>query len=230
MDWSDATIEIATDASIKDKAENIVADPVEPSLTATAEVDTDGPTVKTVAVAAMDGDTNGTLNEKDGQYYYGAGDKIRITVTMSEKNNIVVENATLALGIGSASRLAKYTDGRNRPTSDDAATLAFEYRVASVDEDVNGISIAKGALRGTIKDSAGNAANLDLGTQAKSDLGDHPVFGSLNAFVPLDKTTTDPTAPAPAPISSISVAKLPSGYRWLLGSGGVRDVHRNLQG
>ena len=210
---SGADIVLATGASVKDKASKVWEDADPPSGGGTAEVDTTGPAVSDangVQITAM-ADPNRTLNEADGKYYYGAGDKIQVTVTMTEKNNLVVEGATLSVGIGSANRLAKYTGTKTLTSSEDSpATLRFEYRVASADEDVDGISIAKSALRGTIKDDAGNPANLDLGSNAITNDGNHPVLGSLGAFVPLDKGATDPTGtPAPAPISSITQSSSP---------------------
>ena len=195
-------IEGATSASIKDKASPSNAlDFDSANVTSwsgtTVEVDTTGPKVSLVTVTSNTDSPNGELNEADGKRYYGAGSQITVTVTMAEPNNVIVESATLALGIGSTSRLAAYVGNKTEVSASGAVALRFRYRVASADEDIDGISIAKSALRGTMKDAAGNSADLDLGAQAKTNLGAHPVLGSLGAFVPVDQGTTDPTTTPP---------------------------------
>ena len=161
----------------------------------------------------------GKQNDRDSHWYYGAGDVITVEVEMSEA--VKVEGKpTLALQIGSKSRLAQFRElkdsdaSANPPAVDDV--LVFKYRVASEDSDPDGISILANALVGTVKDKAGNAADRSLSKVVKINDGARPVDGSLGSFVPVDKGSTDPTGtPAPAPISSITQSSSPGSDGYL---------------
>ena len=110
---------------------------------------------------------------------YKAGEKIQATVTFSE-NVKVTGTPTLTLSIGLPnipllpnSRTADYKSGSG------TTALVFEYTVVNSDLDMDGISIATNKLsrnNGTIKDAAGNAANLDH--TALTDQDSHKVRGN----------------------------------------------------
>ena len=87
---------------------------------------------------------------------YTIGEKVQATVTFSE-NVIVTGTPQLTLTIGELARQANWKSGTG------TGTLVFEYTVARGDNDTDGVSIAANQLSlngGTVKDLAGNAANL----------------------------------------------------------------------
>jgi DNA/RNA endonuclease G (NUC1)/fibronectin type 3 domain-containing protein len=108
-------------------------------------IDVTAPTVTTVAVPA--GDT------------YGLGKTLAFVVSFSEA--VVVDTSgvpQLSIGIGSGSVPASYVSGSG--TTD----LTFSYTIPSGASDSDGITVGGtiAANGGTIKDLAGNSANLNL--------------------------------------------------------------------
>ena len=92
--------------------------------------------------------------------YYQEGHTIQVTVTFSE--NVYVTNTPfLQLKVGSdTNTIATYKSGDGTTNGSGTKKLVFEYTVAAGDMDPNGISIGQDALSGTIKDHAGNDADL----------------------------------------------------------------------
>ena len=87
-------------------------------------------------------------------FYYKEGNTIAATVTFSE-NVYVTGSPLLQLTVGSdTNTTAAYERGTG------SKALIFEYTVAAGDVDTDGISIGQDALSGTIKDHAGNIADL----------------------------------------------------------------------
>ncbi len=108
--------------------------------------DTTAPTVASLSITSRTG--------TDG--YYGAGDKIEITVTFSE-TVLVTGNPTIEIEVGDNEREADYD-------STDEARVKFAYVVQDDELDTDGITVAANAISlsgGTIKDPAQNAATLD---------------------------------------------------------------------
>ena len=106
---------------------------------------------------------------------YAVGEVIRIRIRFNEMIS-VTGMPQLTLTIGSTSRTAQFTD-------EGLGWVAFEYEVQAEDLDRDGISIAADALSlngGTIRDSGGNDADLDLGLHAISNAADHQVDGSID--------------------------------------------------
>ena len=106
---------------------------------------------------------------------FGAGDTITVRLAMSE--GLTVTGAPrFALRIGAQTRFATFQESLG------TSTMLFDYVVDESDRDDNGFSIAADAvdLNGaTIRDNAGNDANLDLGYFAFSDDPDYKVDGRL---------------------------------------------------
>lgn len=105
---------------------------------------------------------------------YGRGERIRIGVWFSE-TVVVSGEPQLALTVGSETRHASHAPGGGG-----APWLWFDYDVQAADRDVDGIGIARGALRlngGGIRDAAGAGAVLDLGRHAFTDHAGHRVDG-----------------------------------------------------
>ena len=106
---------------------------------------------------------------------FGAGDTITVKLAMSE--GLTVTGAPrFALRIGAQTRFATFQESLG------TSTMLFDYVVDESDRDDNGFSIAADAvdLNGaTIRDNAGNDANLDLGYFAFSDDPDYKVDGRL---------------------------------------------------
>ena len=93
---------------------------------------------------------------------YKLSEKIQATVTFTE-NVKVTGTPQLTLTIGYTNKTATYNSGH------DTKELVFEYTVQSNDVDLDGISIYGNKLSGTLKDKAGNVADLThaaLTTQA----------------------------------------------------------------
>ncbi|MDP1612088.1 MAG: DUF4347 domain-containing protein, partial [Sulfuritalea sp.] len=115
-------------------------------------VDTTAPTVSLVSAANIDGT-------------WTAGDTIYVRVLFSEPVN-VVGSPTLQLETGATDRIATYASGSG------SNTLIFAYTVQANDTspDLNYLATNSLALNsGTIKDAAGNAANLTLPALAASE-------------------------------------------------------------
>ena len=141
--------------------------------TANVLVDSAAPAVTSVGVPA-------------GRYH--VGDQIHLFVHFNE--NVVVNTSggrpALGLTVGTHARSAGYLAGSG------GSTLLFSYTVQAGDKDANGIRFGALTLNGgTIKDTVGHAANLDLASLVHSPVG---------VFVGKPTTTAPPAAtPTPAP-------------------------------
>ena len=153
-----------------------------------AQADTTPPTILSTAVTSV-ADHNG-----DGPYWrgtsasnvrpsgtYGIGDSIKVTVTFSE-NVFVVGAPQLMLDIGGSARTGGYE-------STAAAEVVFSYTVAEGDSDSDGIAVASNKLSlngGSIKDAAGNDANLSHNALAAQDGhmvdGIRPTVSAISIF------------------------------------------------
>ena len=117
-----------------------------------AQTDTTAPTVSSVDITSDTGDDEVYLDD-DG--VYGIGDKIEVTVTLSE-NVTVTGSPQLELNVGGSAKTASYD-------STDGSKVVFGYTVAVGDSDTDGISIEADKLSlngGAVKDAADNSANL----------------------------------------------------------------------
>ena len=106
---------------------------------------------------------------------FGAGDTITVRLTMSQ-GMTVTGAPRFALRIGAQTRFATFREMWG------TASMFFDYVVDASDRDDNGLSIAADAIDlngGTIRDNAGNDANLDLGYWAFNDDPDYKVDGRL---------------------------------------------------
>ena len=96
---------------------------------------------------------------------YAVGELVQVEIEFSE--TITVTGAPeLTLDIGSATRAAQFASAWRQ-------SARFRYEVQAEDLDTDGISIAADALRlngGTIRDSGGNDAELNLGEHARVNL------------------------------------------------------------
>nr|MBI1229543.1 T9SS type B sorting domain-containing protein [Cytophagales bacterium] len=87
---------------------------------------------------------------------YVAGETLDFTVNFSEAV-VVNGNPEISLTLGSTTRVAGYGSGSG------TSSLVFSYTIQSGDLDDNGIAVASLSLNGgTIRDAAGNAANLSM--------------------------------------------------------------------
>lgn len=127
-------------ATIKDIAGNDAVLTFTPGSTAGILVDAVTPVVTNVAVTAG---------------YYNAGKNIDLTVTWPE-NVVVTGTPQISLLIGSTIQPAKYISGSG------SNTLVFRYTVQAGENDANGINIGSTIQSGTIKDLAGNTADLTI--------------------------------------------------------------------
>ena len=126
---------------------------------------------------------------------YDVGERIEVEVAWP-RTVVVTGTPQLALGIGANTRQAAYE--RGSVTGDG---LLFAYTVAADDGDADGISIAAAALAlnsGTIRDGAGTAATLALGSHAIDNASAHKVFTppTVTGFA---VTSSPPHAAEPAP-------------------------------
>lgn len=115
--------------------------------------------------------------ERPRRGVFGAGDKITVQLALSEGRTVTGE-PRFALRIGAQTRFATFREEWG------TTTLLFDYVVDESDRDDNGLSIAADAvdLNGaTIRDNAGNDANLDLGYFAFDDNPDYKVDGRMTA-------------------------------------------------
>jgi len=87
--------------------------------------------------------------------YYKEGTNIDLTVTWQE-SVLVTGTPRISLLIGSTSGYATYISGSG------TNTLTFRYTVQAGDNDTDGIGIGTVIAMGTIKDAAGNAADLTI--------------------------------------------------------------------
>ena len=113
------------------------------------KVDTNSPDINSAVISGATGIQNNTLN---------LGDVVFVTVTMNEV--VTVTGAPqLRLNIGGTQVQANFVSGSG------SNQLVFSYAIQSGQTDTNGIRIPQDALTlngGTIKDAAGNNADLDL--------------------------------------------------------------------
>ena len=189
------------------------------SLTGSARVDTREPKVKLVTLLTNPGP--GAVGN-DRQRYYGAGETIRVQVTMDEDVVIDGDDPTLRVQIsGSVSDAAKL--GQLRGKRD----LIFEYKVAgagctqSITEASDTCHVALNGIRVTgfatnhasIKDAGGNACEgaddaVTCGyTWPSSPSGNHGVDARLSGdqkLTPLEETTT-PGVQTVSPVGSAVV-------------------------
>ena len=121
---------------------------------------------------------------------YGAGERITIAVTFDEPVWIR-GTPRLALTIGTRTRPAAYVDWWCDSDDDDLAgmcrTLYFNYVVTASDRDTDGIGVAANALTlngGTIRNSDGANASLNLGDRSIAADPDHKVNGGVNHHRP----------------------------------------------
>ncbi len=129
--------------------------------------DAAGPVVTGVAVS---GDRQAVSS---GVPVFTAGDRIVVTIAFNEAVT-VTGTPQAALTVGASTRQAAYVSGSG------TSSLEFRYTVAASDSDGNGVGVGASALSlngGTLADAAGNAANLDLGAHAVSDLRGTVVLG-----------------------------------------------------
>ena len=116
---------------------------------------------------------------------YAAGETITVRVSFDEPV-VATGSPQLTLAIGSNSRTA-VRSGCHKQSADPSGScrrLAFSYVVQATDEDDDGIGVAADALSangGTIRDSGGNDADLDLGSHAISNASGHKVRGTVDA-------------------------------------------------
>ena len=145
-----------------------------------AQADTTAPTISSIAITSDTGDDN-SYRRRDALGVYSIGDSIQITVTFNE--DVSVTGAPqLELAIGSSNRTAEYE-------STDGSAAVFSYTVAEDDSDSDGISVAANKLSlngGSIKDAAGNDANLSHNALAAQDGhmvdGIRPTVSAISIF------------------------------------------------
>ena len=145
-----------------------------------AQADTTAPTISSIAITSDTGDDN-SYRRRDALGVYSIGDSIQITVTFNE--DVSVTGAPqLELAIGSSNRTAEYE-------STDGSAAVFSYTVAEGDSDSDGIAVAANKLSlngGSIKDAAGNDANLSHNALAAQDGhmvdGIRPTVSAISIF------------------------------------------------
>ncbi|WP_422101807.1 beta strand repeat-containing protein [Vreelandella sp.] len=118
--------------------------------------DETAPTVSDIAISSATGVQNNTLNE---------GDVVSVTVNMDEATLVDTTSGIprVALNIGGSTVYAQYVSGSG------SSALVFQYTILAGQNDANGISLDANALQangGTLRDAAGNAANLAYGAVA----------------------------------------------------------------
>ena len=109
---------------------------------------------------------------------YGAGETIGVDVAF-DQSVTVSGSPTLGLTLGQVVRRAAF-----EPALSADRRLRFQYAVASTDRDPDGVSIGSGALAaagGSIRDSSGADADLDLTDHTVPDDPAHRVDGSLRS-------------------------------------------------
>ena len=152
------TVNVAADAATNTSGIGIAA-----ASEFTQAYDTAAPTVSSVDISGAESD--GTTANTDALV---AGDKILVTVTMSE-NTIVTGTPTYTVDVGGASKAASYVSGSG------GDTLVFSYTVTSGDADAGGgVTAAADALAlsgGILIDAAGNAADVSVSAVAASSNG-----------------------------------------------------------
>ena len=87
---------------------------------------------------------------------YGAGQKLSFTVSFDENITVTGTDSSLSLDVGGNARSATYE-------SKSANAITYSYTVQAGELDTNGITVGTLSLNGgSIKDTAGNSANLAL--------------------------------------------------------------------
>ena len=131
---------------------------------------------------------------------YAAGETIVVRVSFDEAV-LVTGSPLLTLDVGANERTAARS-GCHRQNADPLGScrrLAFSYVVQATDEDEDGIGVAADALDAngaTIRDSAGNDANLGLGVHAISNASAHKV--------------RQPAVDAAPAVSGVAIASTPA--------------------
>ena len=141
---ADITVSVAAGGAVTDLAGNALAQEV----VATQAVNTVVPVIVAVQISGATGALNNTLNE---------GDTLTATVKFDKAMVLEGSRPQLALMVGDTEVLANYVSGAG------SDTLSFSYTIPKGQNDSNGIAVPANALRlngGTIRDTAGNAANL----------------------------------------------------------------------
>jgi uncharacterized repeat protein (TIGR02059 family) len=96
---------------------------------------------------------------------YRAGQTLDFTVTFDENVTVVGTDSGLGLTVGSTARTADYL-------SKTGNTITYRYTVQAGDTDADGIAVGSLSLgTSTIRDAAGNNANLSLATHVPSTAG-----------------------------------------------------------
>lgn len=148
------------------------SDGAEGQFTATVSIDGTAATITSISVP-----TAGT---------YTPGENLDFTANMDEAS-FVTGTPALGLLIGGSARQANYVSG------DGTQALLFRYPVQSGDEDTDGIEVTGLTLDGgTIKDSAGNDADLTL-----NSVGDTSgvLVDGISPVISINDLTTTNTAP-----------------------------------
>ena len=131
----------------------------------------------TAGVTAVSISGNGTADP------IGRGERVSVSLTFDD--HVTATGALrLALAVGAQTRLALFSGSVTHTTNEGLQTsrLDFHYDVQTSDVDADGLSFAANALRlngGSIRDSSGNHASLDLGEHALT-ASDFAVDGSID--------------------------------------------------
>ncbi|MDE0690609.1 MAG: Ig-like domain-containing protein [Gammaproteobacteria bacterium] len=177
------------------------------SLTGSARVDTTRPKVKSVTLLTNPGP--GAVGA-DRQKYYGAGETVRILVTMDEDVSVGVTKPALTMSVGAVPTAPTAEFGLLRGKRD----LIFEYKVVAGDDCTPSTTVASNschiALNGigvtgfagdhsSIRDVAGNTCDgatadgtCGYSTWPAAPSGDHGVDARLSGeqeLTPLEETT-----------------------------------------
>lgn len=122
------------------------------------------PPTSGVLVEALPPGISGAISVPADQVYVG-GDSLSFTISFDENVTITGTASTLGLMIGGAARSAVYD-------SKTANSVTYVYTVQAGDLDSDGIAVTGLALNGgTIRDGAGNNANLSLAGHLPSTAG-----------------------------------------------------------
>ena len=158
---------------------------------AAAQVNDDG----AAGVTAVSMSRNGTADP------LGRGERISVSLTFDD--HVTATGALrLALAVGAETRLALFSGSVTHSTHEglQSSRLDFHYDVQTSDVDADGLSFGANALRlngGTIRDSSGNDASLDLGDLALT-ASDFAVDGGVdNAPVVTSVSGRQPGYPWP---------------------------------
>ncbi|ACL20462.1 cell wall/surface repeat protein [Desulfitobacterium hafniense DCB-2] len=186
---------------VEDSAGNI-STPLKISVAAYVAPDTTAPTVTSVTVP-----TNGT---------YLPGTYLDFTVNFSE-SVAVTGSPYISLTIGSNSRNAIYQSGSG------TTALVFRYTVQADDSDSDGITVgvSLNASGGTIRDAAGNNANLALNSVGST--------GGVLVNPPAPSITSQPSPQTvdegQTATFSVTATGVGLSYRWQVNTGsGVSNI------